>query len=61
MLDMFRYPTISSLSDYLSQKQVIRAEVETPRYQQIYDRALKQKDALSRRKQAMQQRAMTNE
>jgi amino acid adenylation domain-containing protein len=61
MLDMFRYPTISSLSDYLSRQQVIRTEVETPRYQQIYDRAEKQKDALSRRKQAMQQRAMTNE
>jgi amino acid adenylation domain-containing protein len=61
MLDMFRYPTISSLSDYLSREQVVRTEVEPPRYQQIYDRALKQKDALSRRKQAMQQRAMTNE
>jgi amino acid adenylation domain-containing protein len=61
MLDMFRYPTISSLSDYLSQEQVVRTEVEPPRYQQIYDRAEKQKDALSRRKQAMQQRAMINE
>jgi len=61
MLDMFRYPTISSLSDYLSQEQVARTEVELPRYQQIYDRAEKQKDALSRRKQAMQQRVMTNE
>ncbi|HEV7376652.1 MAG TPA: amino acid adenylation domain-containing protein, partial [Pyrinomonadaceae bacterium] len=61
MLDMFRYPTISSLADYLSQEQVVRTEVEPPRYQQIYDRAEKQKDALSRRKQAMQQRAMINE
>jgi acyl carrier protein len=61
MLDMFRYPTISSLSDYLSHEQVVRTEVGPPRYQQIYDRAEKQKDALSRRKQAMQQRAMTNE
>jgi acyl carrier protein len=55
MLDMFRYPTISSLSDYLSRQQVIRTEVETPRYQQIYDRAEKQKDALSPRKQAVGQ------
>jgi amino acid adenylation domain-containing protein len=61
MIDMFRYPTISSLSDYLSREQSIRTEVEPPRYQQIYDRAEKQKDALTRRKQAMQQRAMTNE
>jgi amino acid adenylation domain-containing protein len=61
MIDMFRYPTISSLSDYLSREQSLRAEVEPPRYQQIYDRAEKQKDALSRRKQAMRQRAMSNE
>ncbi|HEV7376653.1 MAG TPA: amino acid adenylation domain-containing protein, partial [Pyrinomonadaceae bacterium] len=61
MIDMFRYPTIRSLSDYLSREQSVHAEVASPRYQQIYDRAEKQKDALSRRKQAMQQRAMTNE
>ena len=61
MIDMFRYPTISSLSDYLSREQSVHAEVESPHYQQIYDRAEKQKGALNRRKQAMQQRAMTNE
>jgi amino acid adenylation domain-containing protein len=61
MIDMFRYPTINSLSDYLSREQPVRAEFEPPRYQQIYDRAEKQKDALSRRKHAMRQRAMTNE
>jgi acyl carrier protein len=61
MIDMFRYPTISSLSDYLGRGQSVRTEVESPRYQQIYDRAEKQKGALNRRKQAMRQRAMTNE
>jgi acyl carrier protein len=61
MIDMFRYPTISSLSDYLGQEQSVRTEAASPRYQQIYDRAEKQKGALNRRKQAMQQRAMINE
>jgi len=61
MIDMFRYPTINSLSDYLSQDRVIANPVEMPRYQQIYDRAEKQKDALSRRKHAVQQKAMINE
>ena len=58
MIDMFRYPTISSLSDYLSQDQLIRDAAQRPRYQQIFDRAEKQKDALSR---VVRQKAMTNE
>ncbi|MDT4968419.1 MAG: hypothetical protein QOJ64_3156 [Acidobacteriota bacterium] len=61
MIDMFRYPTINSLSDYLSQDTATAPTIEKPRYQQIYDRAEKQKDALSRRKHAVQQKAMTNE
>ncbi|MCA1592425.1 MAG: non-ribosomal peptide synthetase [Acidobacteria bacterium] len=46
MIDMFRYPTISSLAKFLSQK-----ESELPRSQHIHDRVEKQREAFMRRKQ----------
>jgi amino acid adenylation domain-containing protein len=43
IIDMFKYPTISSLAGYLSQEQE-----EQPGYAHIYDRARMQREAFSR-------------
>lgn len=56
LIEMFRYPDIASLTKYLSQEQS-----ELSSFQQIHDRAKKQKEAISRRKQLMQRREKTDE
>ncbi|GAX39730.1 amino acid adenylation domain-containing protein [Tolypothrix sp. NIES-4075] len=55
VVDLFKYPSISSLAQYLSQKH----DVETPTLQKINDRASKQIEALKRRP-LMKQRKKTN-
>jgi len=45
--DLFRYPTIAALAQYLSQE----ADSEQPAFQQVHDRAEKQKKATKRMKQ----------
>jgi len=44
MIEMFKYPTISSLAQYLNQSQPPSS------YQKIHDRAQKQRDAMNRKK-----------
>lgn len=44
MIEMFKYPTISSLAQYLSQSH------EPTSYQKIHDRVQKQRDAMNRKK-----------
>ncbi|KAB8334007.1 hypothetical protein SD80_010960 [Scytonema tolypothrichoides VB-61278] len=44
MVDLFKYPTISTLAQYLGQQQ----DVKTPTRQKINDRASKQIEALKR-------------
>lgn len=50
IIELFRYPTISSLTKYLSPK-----ENEQPSSQKIHDRVKKQKDAINRQKQLTRQ------
>jgi len=49
--DMFQYPTVSSLAEYLSKQ-----DDDLPSYQQSRDRARMQKEAVSRRKQPAQRK-----
>jgi amino acid adenylation domain-containing protein len=51
LVDMFKYPTISSLAVYLSPNQA-----EQPAFDEIQDRARKQRDARDRRKQLMKEK-----
>jgi amino acid adenylation domain-containing protein len=46
MIDLFRYPTVSSLAKYLSQEQN-----EQPSFRQAHDRAKRQTEAINRRRQ----------
>ncbi|MDH3599287.1 MAG: amino acid adenylation domain-containing protein [Candidatus Tectomicrobia bacterium] len=52
VLDLFRYPTISALAQYLDQEQ----NTETVSFQHLQDRAQKQKEALTQRRRRMQRR-----
>jgi len=51
LVDMFKYPTISLLAIYLSPKQN-----EQPAFDEVQDRARKQRDARDRRKQLMKEK-----
>jgi amino acid adenylation domain-containing protein len=51
MVDMFKYPTISSLAKYLGQERN-----EGPTYQMVHDRVSQQKEALSKQKQIFEKR-----
>jgi amino acid adenylation domain-containing protein len=51
LVDMFKYPTISLLAVYLSPKQT-----EQPAFEEIQDRARKQRDARDRRKHLMKEK-----
>lgn len=51
VVDLFQYPTIRGMSQYLSQE-----DRETTALKQIQNNAQRQKQALARRKQLMQQR-----
>ena len=54
IVDLFQYPTISSMAQYLS-----REENSMPSgFQQIHNNARRQKEALERRKQLMKQRSL---
>ena len=53
IVDLLRYPTINTLANYLGQTQKA-----SPSYQQVYDRAKRQKAALNRRKQFRQKNRM---
>ena len=54
--DLFRYPTIHSLSSFLSSN-----EQATPSFEPLFERAQKQADAMSRRKQRMEWRFAGND
>ncbi|MGZ4112663.1 MAG: non-ribosomal peptide synthetase, partial [Tumebacillaceae bacterium] len=56
VVEMFSYPTISSLSKYLAQQQP-----ETPTIEEFKDRASKQRDAINRRKQLAKDRRKHDE
>jgi amino acid adenylation domain-containing protein len=52
MTDLFRYPTINSLAKYLSDE-----GGETPSFQQVHDRARRQKETRKRRRQTIKARS----
>lgn len=54
--DLFKYPDISSLANYLSQK----TDREQPAIEQVYSSARKQKEALKKQKQLIQGRNKAN-
>ncbi|HYP40297.1 MAG TPA: amino acid adenylation domain-containing protein [Chloroflexia bacterium] len=55
MLDLFRYPTISSLAKYLSQEQS-----KPPSFEAARERVRKQEEAVNRRKRLMAARVKSN-
>ncbi|GET36206.1 condensation domain-containing protein [Microseira wollei] len=55
VVDLFQYPTISAMSQYLSQE-----DRGTTALKQIQNNAQRQKQAIARRKQLMQQRTSTH-
>ncbi len=57
LVDLFRYPTIGALAQYLSQEHDLEPLVT---FRQIHDRTRRQKEAIKRQKQLMQQRRTAN-
>lgn len=55
MVDLFKYPTVSSLAKYLSQEPSQESSLQSSR-----DRAKKQKEAMNRQKQRMQSSRKNN-
>jgi amino acid adenylation domain-containing protein len=51
VIEMFQYPTVSALSQYLSHQHATQQSMEPPSFEQIHDRAKKQKEAINRQKQ----------
>ncbi|PSB02640.1 condensation domain-containing protein [Merismopedia glauca] len=55
-IDLFKYPTIRAMAQYLSQE----SDVAQSAWQEIQDNAQRQKETIKRRQQLMKQRRMTN-
>lgn len=53
--DLFEYPTVSALAEYLSLEQV-----ERPTFRQVHDRAKKKQEAIQEKRQLMNQRRKTH-